>query len=42
MLEGLNFDPEVLSDVSSSNLQGIDLGAAPSTRRFGLNLRVTF
>ena len=42
MLNGLNFDPEVLSDVASSNIQGIDLGAAPSTRRFGLNLRVTF
>ena len=42
MLQGLNFDPEVLSDVASSNIQGIDLGAAPSTRRFGLNLRVTF
>jgi outer membrane receptor protein involved in Fe transport len=42
MLKGLNFDPEVLSDVASSNIQGIDLGAAPSTKRLGINLRVTF
>jgi hypothetical protein len=42
MLKGLNFDPEVLSDVASSNIQGIDLGAAPSTQRLGINLRVTF
>jgi len=42
MLKGLNFDPEVLSDVASSNIQGIDLGAAPSTKRLGVNLRVTF
>jgi len=42
ILPGLNLDPEVLSDVSTSNIQGIDLGAAPSTRRYGVNLRVTF
>ena len=42
MLKGLNFDPEVLADVSSSNIQGLDLGAAPSSRRIGVNLRVTF
>ena len=41
-LEGLNFDPELLSDVSSSNLQGVDLGVAPSTRRYGINLIFTF
>jgi TonB-linked SusC/RagA family outer membrane protein len=42
MLKGLNFDPEVLSSFASSNVQGFDLGAAPSTRRFGLNLTTTF
>ncbi|NBO58806.1 MAG: hypothetical protein EBU73_07740 [Chitinophagia bacterium] len=42
ILKGLNLDPEVLSDVSTSNIQGIDLGAAPSTRRYGVNLRVSF
>lgn len=42
MLKGLGFDPEVLSDVASSNIQGIDLGAAPSTKRIGVNLRFTF
>ena len=42
MLEGLNFDPEVLSSYPDLNIQGFDLGAAPSTRRFGLNLTATF
>ncbi len=42
MLKGLNFDPEVLSSFASSNVQGFDLGAAPSTRRFGINLTTTF
>jgi TonB-linked SusC/RagA family outer membrane protein len=42
MLEGLNFDPEVLSSFADSNVQGFDLGAAPSTRRFGVNLSVSF
>ena len=42
MLKGLNFDPEVLSSFADSNVQGFDLGAAPSTRRFGVNLSVSF
>ncbi|MCA0231040.1 MAG: SusC/RagA family TonB-linked outer membrane protein [Bacteroidetes bacterium] len=42
MLQGLNFDPEVLSNFSDSNIQGFDLGASPSTRRFGVNLTATF
>jgi TonB-linked SusC/RagA family outer membrane protein len=42
MLTGLNFDPEVLSSFANSNVQGFDLGAAPSTRRFGVNLSATF
>lgn len=42
MLPGLNFDPEVLSSTAESNVQGFDFGAAPSTRRFGINLSVTF
>jgi outer membrane receptor protein involved in Fe transport len=42
MLEGLNFDPEVLSSFAESNVQGFDFGASPSTRRFGVNLSVTF
>lgn len=36
-----NFDPEVNS-FGSSNVQGIELSAAPTTRRFGFNLNVTF
>ncbi|HLL95530.1 MAG TPA: SusC/RagA family TonB-linked outer membrane protein [Spirosoma sp.] len=42
MLKGLNFDPEVLSSYPDLNIQGFDLGAAPSTRRYGLNLTATF
>ncbi len=42
MLKGLNFDPEVLSSFPDSNIQGFDLGAAPSTRRFGVNLTASF
>lgn len=42
MLKGLNFDPEVLSNYADSNIQGFDLGAAPSTRRFGLNITASF
>ena len=42
MLPGLNFDPEVLSNFADSNIQGFDLGAAPSTRRFGINLNASF
>lgn len=42
MLKGLNFDPEVLSNFADSNIQGFDLGAAPSTRRFGINLNASF
>lgn len=42
MLPGLNFDPEVLSSYPDSNIQGFDLGAAPSTRRYGINLTASF
>lgn len=42
MLKGLNFDPEVLSSYPDLNIQGFDLGAAPSTRRFGVNLTASF
>jgi TonB-linked SusC/RagA family outer membrane protein len=42
MLKGLNFDPEVLSSFADSNVQGFDLGASPSTRRFGINLTAKF
>lgn len=36
-----NFDPEVNS-YGSAAVQGIELSAAPTTRRFGVNLNVTF
>ncbi len=37
----VNFDPEV-GAYGSSPIQGIELDAAPTTKRFGLNLNVTF
>lgn len=42
MLKDLNMDPEVLPFTAASNLQGIELGATPSTRRIGVNLNITF
>ena len=36
-----NFDPEVNS-FGSSLIQGIEFSAAPTTRRIGVNLNVTF
>lgn len=36
-----NFDPEVNS-IGSGSTQGIELSAAPTTKRFGVNLKVTF
>lgn len=36
-----NFDPEVGS-YGTSSVQGFELSAAPTTRRFGFNLNVTF
>jgi TonB-linked SusC/RagA family outer membrane protein len=36
-----NFDPEV-STLGSGSTQGIELSAAPTTKRFGVNLKVTF
>jgi TonB-linked SusC/RagA family outer membrane protein len=36
-----NFDPEI-NGFGSTNLQGIDLSCAPTARRIGFNLKVTF
>jgi hypothetical protein len=36
-----NFDPEV-NGYGSSNVQGVEYGVAPSVRRWGINLRVSF
>jgi outer membrane receptor protein involved in Fe transport len=36
-----NFDPDI-NNYGSSNIQGIDLSCAPTSRRYGVNLRVTF
>jgi len=37
-----NFDPETGTYGTDSNIQGFELTNAPSTRRYGINLRVTF
>ena len=42
ILEGVNADPEVLAESASSNVQGFEYGSYPTTRRFGVNLSVTF
>jgi hypothetical protein len=42
VLEGLNLDPEFLSEASDSNIQGFEYGATPSTKRYGFNLSLTF
>ena len=42
MLKDLNLDPEVLPYGSAVNVIGVDLGATPTTRRFGINLYATF
>jgi TonB-linked SusC/RagA family outer membrane protein len=41
-IKGLNLDPEVLAETAESNVQGFEYGSAPTTRRFGFNLSVTF
>jgi TonB-linked SusC/RagA family outer membrane protein len=42
ILKNLNLDPEVLAETSESNVQGFEFGATPTTRRFGVNLYLTF
>ena len=42
LLEGLNLDPEASGITSSSNVQGFEYGAAPTTKRYGVNLTLTF
>lgn len=42
MLKDLNLDPEVLPYGAAVNVIGVDLGATPTTRRFGINLYATF
>jgi TonB-linked SusC/RagA family outer membrane protein len=41
-IDGLNLDPEVLAETAESNVQGFEYGSAPTTRRFGVTLSVTF
>ena len=42
VLEGLNLDPEVLGEAPDSNVQGFEYGSAPTTKRYGVNLSLTF
>lgn len=42
ILEDLNLDPELLPFTADSNLQGIEFGATPNTKRIGVNLSLTF
>jgi TonB-linked SusC/RagA family outer membrane protein len=42
VLEGLNLDPEVLAEGASSNVQGFEYGATPTTKSYSLNLSLTF
>lgn len=42
VLEDLNLDPEVLSGTAGSNVQGFEYGTTPTTRRYGVNLNLTF
>ena len=36
-----NFDPDI-NNYGAGNIQGIDLSCAPTSRRFGVTLKVTF
>jgi TonB-linked SusC/RagA family outer membrane protein len=42
VLDDLNLDPEVLGGTAGTNVQGFEIGSAPTTRRYGVNLNVTF
>lgn len=42
VIEGLNMDPEVLGETAGSNVQGFEYSSYPTTRRYGVNLSVTF
>ena len=38
----IHLDPEVLATVASSNVQGFETGGTPTTKRYGVNLVLTF
>ncbi|MBS1979119.1 MAG: SusC/RagA family TonB-linked outer membrane protein [Bacteroidetes bacterium] len=38
----IHLDPEVAATVASSNTQGFETGATPTTKRYGVNLSLTF
>ena len=42
VLKDLNLDPEFLSEAADSNIQGFEYGATPTTKRWGVNLTLTF
>jgi len=42
LLDGINLDPEGNTNGADSNEQGFEYGTTPTTKRYGVNLRVTF
>ena len=42
LLEGINLDPEVTTNGADSNEQGFEYGTTPTTKRYGVNLSLTF
>jgi len=42
VLEDLNLDPEFLSEAPDSNIQGFEYGGTPATKRYGVNISLTF
>lgn len=42
VLDDLNLDPEVLGGTAGTNVQGFEYGATPTTKRYGVNLNLTF
>lgn len=40
--KGINIDPEVLAETADTNVQGLEYGSYPTTKRYGINLSVTF
>jgi len=42
VLKGMNLDPETLATTSSTNIQGFETGGTPTTKRYGVNINLTF
>jgi TonB-linked SusC/RagA family outer membrane protein len=42
VLPDLNLDPEFLTEAADSNIQGFEYGATPASKRYGVNVVLTF